>query len=446
MSFFTRSRQPYYARANQGGLGAGMQMLLHPMGHAVIDVVTGTLWANNGGANANKATSMGRAATFDGTDDFYSYTGYPNIVGNVGTFFAWLPRLGAYDTNGVVLWGSNTTTQVYFQLENSVVPRIACFGGGGLFNSTTDLRNSTNLALCFVSNGTTQTLYVNGVVDASANNAPAAFPAGSKSFRFGAWVGGNTFDCNMDCVVAGFTNRAWGAPEAKAFYQNPFQLYTPQARRTYFLGIAGGATIHDTSGDLVGQGAVVDGSAAHIAIHGTTGVLVGQGAAIEGAAELTPLVAEHVTSGALVGQGAVLDGTAAHIAIHVTSGVLVGPGAAVDGTALRLTTHETSGILVGQGSIVRGIAANGSAQIVIPGGVKKKSLVLVSYDALQRMPQDFLGNWTMQSKSSSRQQSASESRCLRSRHCRKSQARSLFKQYERFPLRSSQFLMSGPQS
>jgi hypothetical protein len=44
----------------------------------------------------------------------------------------------------------------------------------------------------------------------------------------------------------------------------------------------------------------------------------------------------HPTSGALVGVGAAVTGSAAHIVVHATSGDLVGSGAVISGTATHL--------------------------------------------------------------------------------------------------------------
>ena len=83
---------------------------------------------------------------------------------------------------------------------------------------------------------------------------------------------------------------------------------------------AGGAATHATTGALVGPGATIDGTAAHIAIHGTSGALIGAGAVIAGAAARTAGAVTHATSGALVGPGSLLDGTANGPAVLTTAG------------------------------------------------------------------------------------------------------------------------------
>lgn len=120
-----------------------------------------------------------------------------------------------------------------------------------------------------------------------------------------------------------------------------------------------GATTHATTGALTGPGAVIAGTAAHIAIHGTSGALTGPGSTIAGtASSATP----RPSSGALVGPGSVVAGTAARTHVFPTSGDLVGPGAVIAGSAARTapagTTHATSGDLVGPGSVIAGTAAH----------------------------------------------------------------------------------------
>ena len=88
---------------------------------------------------------------------------------------------------------------------------------------------------------------------------------------------------------------------------------------------------HATSGTLSAPGAVLDGTAAHIAKHTTSGVLAGQGSAIVGAASSAT---ERTSSGALTGPGSTIAGTAARTREHDTTGVLTGPGSTVTGAAL----------------------------------------------------------------------------------------------------------------
>lgn len=214
----------------------------------------------------------------------------------------------------------------------------------------------------------------------------------------------------FDHQYAGLT-----AAEHKWLSEDPARIYeTPPTRVNWYAQVAAGT--HATSGALVGQGATVAGTAAHIAKHATSGVLTGQGSTVAGTAARTrahpssgvlagqgAVIAGtaarsspgiHATSGALTGQGAVVVGTAAHIAKHVTSGALVGPGATVVGTAARVAaavTHETSGALVGQGSVIVATARNGTA-----AGRRRTSqrkILVTIKGARFLVPEDQLDEW-----------------------------------------------------
>jgi carbonic anhydrase/acetyltransferase-like protein (isoleucine patch superfamily) len=102
---------------------------------------------------------------------------------------------------------------------------------------------------------------------------------------------------------------------------------------------------------LVGQGSVVEGSAARFRAFATSGVLVGSGATVEGTAERTGQPVTHDTEGTLAGAGAVVTGVAARIAApvsHATSGDLVGAGAVISGDASVPSTQT-----IGGGGVVR---------------------------------------------------------------------------------------------
>lgn len=123
------------------------------------------------------------------------------------------------------------------------------------------------------------------------------------------------------------------------------------------------STSHDTSGALVGQGAVIAGSASRTHVHTSSGALVGSGSVVAGSAARTHI---HTSSGDLVGPGAVIVGSAARTRVHTSSGELVGPGSAVAGDAARSNgpiSHATSGALVGPGAAVSGDASRASAPV-----------------------------------------------------------------------------------
>ena len=145
-------------------------------------------------------------------------------------------------------------------------------------------------------------------------------------------------------------------------------LWNPRTR--IFLP-SSSTVVHAASGDLVGPGAVISGTAARTRSHGASGSLTGPGSSIVGSAQHnTP----HASSGDLVGPGSTLAGTAARTRQHPSSGDLVGPGSTVAGTAARTRAHASSGVLTGPGSVVDGAAARtrqhaSSGDLVGPGSV-----------------------------------------------------------------------------
>ena len=225
---------------DRNGLGKGVQMLLTQVGGKVVDVANPSIiWTPNGNAKT-KAASKGVVATFDGVDDYFSATGYSHIVGARGTFFIWLPRVGAFDTNGTVWFGTNTGAASFFQSSSTTA---FCFGSGSFTNGTvTSIASTNNTSLVFSANTTvnTQRYFRNGISEGTLNaSTPTAFASGSKTFNFGRYVGGTTWDADADILIAGFTTEIWGAAQAKAFHDNPWQLFAPTSRKIWVPGVAG---------------------------------------------------------------------------------------------------------------------------------------------------------------------------------------------------------------
>jgi hypothetical protein len=144
---------------------------------------------------------------------------------------------------------------------------------------------------------------------------------------------------------------------------------------------------HSSSGDLVGVGSVVAGSSTRSdppsssVTHDATGYVEAQNGAIgslSGTSTHSVGGIGHVSSGDLVGQGAIVSGLANRVGIpHTSSGALVGPGSVVAGTSTHSAGHTSSGALVGQGSAVAGtstrtpapVTHSSSGALVGPGAV-----------------------------------------------------------------------------
>ena len=240
------ARQPQInVRPNYSGLGAGVQIMLLPFRGALLDVAAQVIWTPTNNAISNKVTPSGMAASFDGVDDYFSYTGYPWITGATGTFFMWAEAIRALDTNGSVWFGTNTGANAYFHSASNIA---YSFGTQCTLTAIPSVANTSKTSLVFSAATTAGSgrYFQNGVTQsAPAAGTPTAFAAGAKTFNFGRWNGGATWDVDADIVLAGFTNRAWGEDEAKAFHENPWQMFAPEPRRVLFLGpaVAGGATV-----------------------------------------------------------------------------------------------------------------------------------------------------------------------------------------------------------
>ena len=230
------------AELDRDGLGKGVQMLLMPMGGRLVDLVNpAQIWTPSGNATT-KPTAKGIAASVDGVDDYWSTTGYPNIVG-LGTFFIWLPRVGAMDSSGSVMFGSNSGASSYFQLSSIGVNYVFA----ATITSAADLTNSINRSFVGWSNGTgggSNGSFVDGVANGSAAASATAFASGSKNFNFGRWIGGSFWDCDLDSVIAGFTTEVWTARQARQFHDDPFSIFAP---RTIWVPVsAGGGEVSGT--------------------------------------------------------------------------------------------------------------------------------------------------------------------------------------------------------
>jgi hypothetical protein len=208
------------------GLGKGLKMLLMPVNGRLIDTVNPTqIWAPQNSA-AVVGTHRGMAAG-GGLTDHWTSTGYSNISGNVGTFFCWFTRIGDHDASGHIMWGSDTTTNVYFQLGVDTDTKGWCFSQQVTGMPTlTAAYNNTNRSEVYSSDGTAagKSIYLQGVDVGTANGStPSSFAAGSKTFAFGKWNGGNNWDTDADCLIAGFTDEVW--TEQQAYSDIPIAMY-----------------------------------------------------------------------------------------------------------------------------------------------------------------------------------------------------------------------------
>ena len=214
-----RYRQPQDAPAldYSNALAKNLKMLLIPQGGQLIDLVNPSeIWTPNNNATVKPSTS-GVAASFDGTDDYFSCTGYAGMSG-YGTFFMFSSSIRGLDYFGTVWFGSSG---VYFQNNPSQM-----FSFSTRIVGAPDISGTNNTSVIFTGNGSVTAGYVNGrLVNTGAPGV--ALETGSKSLTFGKYVGGSMWDANADVEIAGFSSDVWTADMAKSFHANPWQLFAP---------------------------------------------------------------------------------------------------------------------------------------------------------------------------------------------------------------------------
>ena len=239
--------QPQYkAPIDRQGLGKGVQVLFNP-GAGSVDLATNRQWQAAGDAGV-VVTTNGRAFNFDGNGDYYSYTGYPELSGSSGTFFMWLPRVGASDDFGHVYFVESTAT-VFFQVTNFGLVYV----GGSL--STGDIApwfNTRDRSLVLTTDGTAAgtKCYVDGFLASglSWSSAPNAWPAGDKAMRLGNYSGGASWDTDASVLSAGYANRVWREAEVKAFHESKGNaLFKALARRLRAIPASGITLVGATS-------------------------------------------------------------------------------------------------------------------------------------------------------------------------------------------------------
>jgi hypothetical protein len=209
----------------------GMKMLLMPTRTGLVDLVNpNQIWTPTNQASITVGPK-GLQATLDGVNDYWASTGYPDIVGNVGTFFCWSPRIGTPDTNGQIWWSTSTGTAIFFQTTAVSTNDAWCFSQEIATVGVSDIYSSTNSSLVWSSDGTAagKSFFHNGVSKGTASGvAPSSFSAGDKTFNFGRYTGSTTIDVNADTVIAGFTTDVWTTEHARLFHENPWQLFAPR--------------------------------------------------------------------------------------------------------------------------------------------------------------------------------------------------------------------------
>lgn len=243
-----RSQPQQAAAIDYGGLAKGICILWNPAAGPV-DQATGRVWTRNGNAAITHGHS-GKVFSFDGTDDYYSYTGYPELNGNVGTFFMWCPVVGTPDTHGHVVFSASSPTAVY----NQIYPDLRVTIGGNLPSSGTvpSWFNTRNRSIVFASGGTAATckVFLDGKeTGLTWSGTPASWGAGNKNFNLGRYSGGTSWDFSGTILVAGFANVVWGEAESRAFHENPWRLFKGATKKLWL----GSSTTISLTGTIPAQ-------------------------------------------------------------------------------------------------------------------------------------------------------------------------------------------------
>lgn len=224
-------------------LASGMKFLGTP-NNGPRDLVVGTpTWTDLGLIPPVVRRTRGLIWGMQADGESWQYTGNENITGNIGTFFVAMHETSGAGLNGHVLWGTNTTTAVPFFMA----------AGGGVQGWGQDINGATSTS--YFNNPNFQTIVMssrdgtaagvnywnNGKLNANGAGgvAPSSFASGAKYFRIGAWAASAGFNVQGEMLLIGYTSRAWGESEARAFHDNPWQMFEPQpSRSVYFFATA----------------------------------------------------------------------------------------------------------------------------------------------------------------------------------------------------------------
>ncbi len=243
------NKQPQYAAPiDYAGLGKGVRILWNPAVGSV-DLATGRAWSKGGNAAIARG-QKGHVFTFDGVDDYYGYTGYPELTGNVGSFFIWCPTVGAADTYGHVFFGASSPVVSGHQVTQGLQVQIGSSPPSA--GTLSSWFNTRNRSLVLVSGGTAAKCraFLDGK-DSGLTwpGAPVAWGPGNKNFNLGRYVGGPSWDFDGTILIAGHTEKVWGDAESRAFHDNPWQLFKISPKKRWNSG----GTIHYLTAETQAQ-------------------------------------------------------------------------------------------------------------------------------------------------------------------------------------------------
>ncbi len=167
-------------------------------------LTNGPVWATQG--------KYGNALSFDGVNDFVSVADNATLdVAGTGTIEAWV-RLNAINWwHGVIAKGNSNSSAVHnYGIEITYTNRVRCILGNGAayqeFDSTTTIAANQFRHLACTWNGTTLSLYIDGVLNNSTGQTIT--PAGNTSLLYIGQFGGNADRLNGTIDEVRIYNRA----------------------------------------------------------------------------------------------------------------------------------------------------------------------------------------------------------------------------------------------
>jgi hypothetical protein len=186
---------------------------------------SGTSWVDLSGNRNNVTTSggptfnsaNGGSIVFDGTDDYASKTSINVSYLTIDIWARWTQFFS--DSNGhALVSNSNSATNGYLLYQSTTSPynKIQAFVYGSsinAFKSNSTLSTGVWYNIGFTYNGSTNNIYLNGVLDNSVAATVGTIAASSANFIIGATytIGSNPFNGNVANVK--LYNRALSASE-----------------------------------------------------------------------------------------------------------------------------------------------------------------------------------------------------------------------------------------
>lgn len=193
-------------------------------------------------------SGRGRVFTFNGVGDRYGITSSYSELTGPGTFFCFLPTVGASDTFG----------HIYFRIAGLLSLQIGdanqIFINGGSTSLVGTVSgswfNTKNRSVIWAMGASTSSVYIDGqlVVDNFSTTFPT-LPATNKDLQLAGSTSGDVWDLNGQILSAGWTSVRWGASEARAFHDNPWQIFKAPKRSVFVPSSIGGGSPQDLTPD-----------------------------------------------------------------------------------------------------------------------------------------------------------------------------------------------------